>query len=291
MELALNLLMAGVMKGAIYGVIAMGFIIVYKCSGILNFAHGSLVLLGGYAAWSIAYQAHLNPWLAIILSLVVMALVGILIERLSIRPLLGESVMVLVMATIALDQILTGLTITVWGGMDKEYIVMLPEGASFNIGPLAVSTQHLIALLLALGLVLLFWLFFRYSRWGLAMRGVAEGHQLARSMGISVRFILALSWAIAAMLGGIGGVLYGSISGFRIGLTHIGLMAIPAAFIGGLDSIAGAVLGGMIVGLVESISTGYIGNAVGQPMAYLVLVAMMYWKPYGFFGRVRIERV
>ena len=123
------------------------------------------------------------------------------------------------------------------------------------------------------------------------MRGVAEGHQIARSMGISVKSILALSWAFAAVLGGIGGVLYGSISGFRTGLTHIGLMSIPAAFIGGLDSIPGAVLGGIAIGIVESIATGYIGHATGQPMAYFVLVLMMFWKPYGFFGRVRIERV
>lgn len=291
MEFALYILIAGLTKGAIYGVVAMGFVIIYKCSGVLNFAHGALVLLGGYIGWSLAFQMGLPPWLAVIVSLALAAIVGLVIERFAMRPLLGESVLVLVMATIALDQILVGGTITIWGGMDRQYAEILPTGTALKLGGFSLSTEHLTAAVIALLLVALFALFFRFSRWGLAMRGVAEGHQISRSMGISVKNILALSWAIAAVLGGIGGILYGSISGFRIGLSQIGLMSIPAAFIGGLDSIPGAVLGGIIVGLVESIATGYIGHATGQPMAYFVLVIMMFWKPYGFFGRVRIERV
>jgi len=291
MDFALNILIAGLMKGAIYGVIAMGFVIIYKCSGVLNFAHGAMVLLGGYIGWSLAFQMGLSPWLAIILSLAIAAIIGLLIERLAMRPLLGESVLVLVMATIALDQILVGGTITIWGGVDRQFIKILPTGTAMRLGNFSISTEHLIAGGIAILLVVLFALFFRYSRWGLAMRGVAEGHQITRSMGISVKSILALSWALAAVLGSIGGILYGSISGFRIGLANIGLMSIPAAFIGGLDSIPGAVLGGIIVGIVESIATGYIGHATGQPTAYFVLVIMMFWKPYGLFGRVRIERV
>lgn len=291
MEFAVNILIAGLTKGAIYGVIAMGFVIIYKCSGVLNFAHGALVLLGGYIGWSMAFQLGLPPWIAVILALALAAIAGLVIERLAMRPLLGESVLVLVMATIALDQILVGGTITTWGGMDRRYVEILPTGHALKLGGFSLSTEHLIAAGIALTLVALFAVFFRYSRWGLAMRGVAEGHQIARSMGISVKNILAISWAIAAVLGGIGGILYGSISGFRVGLSHIGLMSIPAAFIGGLDSIPGALLGGIIVGIVESTATGYIGHATGQPMAYFILVLMMFWKPYGFFGRVRIERV
>ena len=291
MEFALHILIAGLTKGAIYGVVAMGFVVIYKCSGVLNFAHGALVLMGSYIGWSLAFQMGLPPWLAIIVALALAAIVGLVIERFAMRPLLGESVLVLVMATIALDQILVGGTITIWGGMDRQYVEILPTGTALRLGSFSLSTEHLIAAAIALLLVALFALFFRFSRWGLAMRGVAEGHQISRSMGISVKNILALSWAIAAVLGGIGGILYGSISGFRIGLSQVGLMSIPAAFIGGLDSIPGAVLGGIIVGLVESLATGYIGHATGQPMAYFVLVIMMFWKPYGLFGRVRIERV
>ena len=291
MDFALHILIAGLTKGAIYGVIAMGFVIIYKCSGVLNFAHGAMVLLGGYIGWSLAFQLGLSPWLAIIFSLAIAAVIGFLIERFAMRPLLGESVLVLVMATIALDQILVGGTITIWGGIDRQFIKILPAGTAMRLGNFSISTEHLIAGGIAILLVVLFAMFFRYSRWGLAMRGVAEGHQITRSMGISVKSILALSWALAAVLGGIGGILYGSISGFRIGLANIGLMSIPAAFIGGLDSIPGAVLGGIVIGIVESIATGYIGHATGQPMAYFVLVLMMFWKPYGLFGRVRIERV
>ncbi len=291
MEFALHILIAGLTKGAIYGVIAMGFVIIYKCSGVLNFAHGALVLLGSYIGWSLAFQMGLPPWLAIIIALALAAIVGLVIERFAMRPLLGESVLVLIMATIALDQVIVGGTITIWGSMDRRFVEILPTGTAMKLGDFSLSTEHLIAIAIVLLLVALFALFFRLSRWGLAMRGVAEGHQISRSMGISVKNILALAWAIAAVLGGIGGILYGSISGFRIDLSHIGLMSIPAAFIGGLDSIPGAVLGGIIVGLVESLATGYIGHATGQPMAYFILVIMMFWKPYGFFGRVRIERV
>lgn len=291
MEFAANLLLAGIVKGVIYGVVAMGFVIIYKCSGVLNFAHGALVLLGGYIGWALVFQAGLPPWLAIIACFAAAATVGLIIERLAMRPLVGESVMVLIMATIALDQILVGGTVTAWGGLDRQYAQIIPAGSALEVGPFFISTQHIMAAGIALLLVVGFALFFHYSRWGLAMRGVAEGHQITRSMGISVKSILSLSWALAALLGGIGGLLYGSITGFRIGLTHIGLMSIPAAFIGGLDSIPGAVLGGIIIGIVESLGTGYIGNAIGQPLSYLVLVLMMFWKPYGFFGLVRIERV
>jgi branched-chain amino acid transport system permease protein len=291
MELTFNLILAGIMKGAIYGVIAMGFVIIYKCSDILNLAHGALVLLGGYITWSLAYQLHLPPFAGIAITLCAMAVVGYLIQNWAMKPLLGESILTLVMATIAIDQLLIGGTMTVWGGMDRNYIAIIPEGAGIKIWNMSIPNQHLFALVIAIAAVAGFSLYFKFSRWGLAMRGVAEGHQIARSMGISVKSILALAWAIAAVLGGIGGVLYGSISGFRIGLANIGLISIPAAFIGGLDSIPGAVLGGVIIGLVESFATGYIGHASGQPMVYLVLILMMFFKPYGLFGREKIERV
>jgi len=196
----------------------------------------------------------------------------------------------LITITIALDQMLFGGAVAGWGARDLPYVEIIPSGA-VRLGVVRIATEHAVALVAAAALLIAFVLFFRYSRWGLAMRGVAEGHQIARSMGISVKFILALSWAFAAMLAAVGGILYGSLSGFRQGLAEIGLMSIPAAFIGGLDSVHGAIVGGIIVGIAESYATAFVGHAAGMPLAFVLLVAMMFWRPYGFWGRVRIERV
>lgn len=290
MELQLAIIVSGITKGMIYGLVAMGFVIIYKCSSVLNLAQGAMVLLGGYIGWTLAFQLHLPLWLVIIVSLGLAAGVGLLIERLVMRPLLGESILALITITIALDQILFGGAVAGWGARDLPYVKIIPSGA-VSLGVVRIATEHAIALVAATALLIAFVFFFRYSRWGLAMRGVAEGHQVARSMGVSVKFILALSWAFAAMLATVGGILYGSLSGFRQGLAEIGLMSIPAAFVGGLDSVHGAIVGGIIVGVAESYATAFIGHAVGMPVAFLLLVVMMFWRPYGLWGRVRIERV
>lgn len=290
MELQLAIIVSGITKGMIYGLVAMGFVIIYKCSSVLNFAQGAMVLLGGYIGWGLAYWLGLPSWLAIIVALALAAGVGLLIERLVMRPLLGESILALITITIALDQILRGGAVTGWGARDLPFVEIIPSGA-VSLGAVRIATEHAIAIVVAAALLIAFVFFFRYSRWGLAMRGVAEGHQVARSMGISVKFILALSWAFAAMLAAVGGILYGSLSGFRQGLAEIGLMSIPAAFIGGLDSVPGAIVGGIIVGVAESYATAFVGHAVGMPLAFLLLVVMMFWRPYGLWGRVRIERV
>jgi len=289
-ELQLAIIVSGITKGMIYGLVAMGFVIIYKCSSVLNLAQGAMVLLGGYIGWTLAFQLHLPLWLVIIVSLGLAAGVGLLIERLVMRPLLGESILALITITIALDQILFGGAVAGWGARDLPYVKIIPSGA-VSLGVVRIATEHAIALVAATALLIAFVFFFRYSRWGLAMRGVAEGHQVARSMGVSVKFILALSWAFAAMLATVGGILYGSLSGFRQGLAEIGLMSIPAAFVGGLDSVHGAIVGGIIVGVAESYATAFIGHAVGMPVAFLLLVVMMFWRPYGLWGRVRIERV
>jgi len=163
--------------------------------------------------------------------------------------------------------------------------------APFQMGIFTLSTEHLYACVVAILLLIAFVLFFRYSRWGLAMRGVAEGHQIVRSMGISVRTIIALAWAIAMMIATVGGILMGSIIGFDPNLGNIGLFAIPAAFIGGLDSIPGTIVGGLLIGIVETLVNGYVGMGAGTSAAFMLLVIVMLFRPYGFWGRVRIERV
>ncbi|MFH0914230.1 MAG: branched-chain amino acid ABC transporter permease [Chloroflexota bacterium] len=220
----------------------------------------------------------------------VAAIMGLLVERFIMRPLLGQPMMALVMVTIALTEILRGGVITYWGALDLRYVTIIPEG-TIRMGFVAISNQQLASVLVTLALFAVILLLFRYSRWGLAMRAVAEGHQLVRSMGISVRTILGITWAIAAVVATLGGVLLGSIGGFGISMWEIALMAIPAAFIGGLDSVHGAIVGGLIVGVLEKVINLYVGFAFGLPAAFLVLVLIMFFRPYGIWGLIRIERV
>lgn len=290
MELFLMLLVSGLMIGVIYGLVAMGFVLIYKCSSIFNFAQGEMLLIGGYIVWQFIIPFGLSVWLAIICGLAVSFVLGWLIQRLALQPLVGESILALVMATIALSQVFHGTVVTVWGSLPREHAGIIPS-APVKMGPFVLSTEHLYACVIAALLLIAFLLFFRYSRWGLAMRGVAEGHQVVRSMGISVKTIIALAWAIAMMIATVGGVLMGSIMGFTPGLWQIGLFAIPAAFIGGLDSIPGAIVGGLLIGIVESMVNAYVGMGAGTSAAFLLLVVVMFFRPYGFWGRVRIERV
>jgi len=290
MEFFLSLVISGLMIGVIYGLVAVGFVIIYKCSGVLNFAQGEMLLIGGYIVWTLIIPFGLPVWLAIICGLAVAFLLGWAIQRFALQPLTGESILALIMATIALSQVFHGAAITIWGSNPRVHAGIMPS-APFQMGIFTLSTEHLYACVVAILLLIAFVLFFRYSRWGLAMRGVAEGHQIVRSMGISVRTIIALAWAIAMMIATVGGILMGSIIGFDPNLGNIGLFAIPAAFIGGLDSIPGTIVGGLLIGIVETLVNGYVGMGAGTSAAFMLLVIVMLFRPYGFWGRVRIERV
>ncbi len=290
MEMFLLAVISGVMTGVIYALVAVGFVLIYKCSGIFNFAHGALVLFGAYVCWSFLYQLGLPVWAGILLALIVAAIFGLLIERFALRPLIGESILALVMVTIALNELIRGGVTTFWGSLDLEFVEIFPGGA-VNWGGIPLSQAHLIAAAMAAALLAAFVLFFRYSRWGLAMRGVAEGHQVARSMGISVKSIIGLSWAIAAMVATLAGVLQGSIGGFQIQMWEIILIPVAAAIIGGLDSIPGAVVASLLIGVLEKIVSTYVGYGAGVPAAFMIMVVLLFFRPYGFWGLKRIERV
>ncbi|MEE9491109.1 MAG: branched-chain amino acid ABC transporter permease [Dehalococcoidia bacterium] len=290
MEMFLLATISGVMTGVIYALVAVGFVLIYKCSGIFNFAHGALVLLGAYVCWSFLYELGLPVWLGILLALIAAAIFGLLIERLVLRPLIGESILALVMVTIALNELIRGGVTTFWGSLDLEFVKIFPAGA-VTLGGIILSRAHLIGAAMAAALLAAFVLFFRYSRWGLAMRGVAEGHQVARSMGISVKSIIGLSWAIAAMVATLAGVLQGSIAGFQIQMWEIILIPVAAAIIGGLDSIPGAVVASLLIGVLEKIVSTYLGYGAGVPASFMIMVVLLFFRPYGFWGLKRIERV
>jgi len=204
--------------------------------------------------------------------------------------LVGQSILSMITVTIFLSLLLEGVTCIMWGSNPLSKADIFPKG-TINLGFFNVMIDNILAFCFALIVMTVLILFFQYTRLGLAMRGVAEGHQIMQALGIRVKKILTISWGIAGMAGTIGGIILADKIGFGLGLSHIGIAAIPAAFIGGLESPLGAILGGLIIGLVESIVSGYVGNAAGTPAAYVLLVIVMLFRPYGFFGLERIERV
>ncbi|HEY6004318.1 MAG TPA: branched-chain amino acid ABC transporter permease, partial [Anaeromyxobacter sp.] len=249
-----------------------------------------MLLLGAYLFWFFRATLALPLVAALPLSIVAGFVMGILIERLTLRRLVGQPLISMITVTIFLSLVLEGLVSVIWGTYPLQHVTVFPDRA-IRLGGIVLTMQSVLAFGLALGVAGALIAFFRFTRIGLAMRGVAEGHQIMQSMGISVRTILNVSWGLAGIAATIGGILLGGTLGFQLSLSHVGLLAIPAAFIGGLESPEGAILGGLLVGLSESIVSGYLGNAAGVPAAFVILIATMLFRPYGFFGLERIERV
>jgi branched-chain amino acid transport system permease protein len=249
-----------------------------------------MLLLGAYIFWSFRGALKLDLFVSILLTLPCAFLMGILIERITLRPLIGQSLLSMITVTIFLSLVLEGVASLFWGTYALEQITIFPKGA-LRLGKTTLTMESLFAFGLALLVMMALIFFFRYTRLGLSMRGVAEGHEIMQSMGISVKRILTICWGIAGVAATLGGILLGGTLGFQLGLSHIGLLAIPAAFIGGLESPEGAVLGGLLIGLIESFVSGYVGKAAGVPASYVVLIVVMLFRPYGFFGLEKIERV
>jgi len=275
MDVFAELTLAGLANGMIYALIAIGFIIIYKATDVINFAQGPLLLLGAYLGYTFL-SLGLPVWLGIGLALGVAALVGVAIARFALRPLIGEPVISMIMATVALSSILHALIQGIWGVRPRNFPLNVDRPVV--IGVAAVS-------LFALG-----W-FFRRSREGLAMRAVADDQQAAMSMGVSLPRTLSIAWALASAAAALGGILLAGLVGVTQDITAIGLRVFPVVILGGLDSIVGAVIGGALIGLVEAYAAGYIGMGVQTLVPYALLLVVLMVRPYGLFGKRRMERV
>ncbi len=290
MEVFLQLIISGLVNGSIYGLVAIGFVLIYKCSAVLNFAQGNMVLIGAYIFWTFNSTFGFGLLPSLVFGILLSFLFGMIVERLSLRFLVGQSILSMITVTIFLSLILEGATCIIWGSNPLTKVEIFPKG-SIKLGFFNLMTDNIFSFCFAFFMMIALIVFFQYTRLGLAMRGVAEGHQVVQSLGIRVKTILTISWGIAGVAASLGGIILADKIGFGLGLSHIGIAAIPAAFIGGLESPFGAILGGLIIGLVESTISGYLGNAAGTPAAYVLLVIVMLFKPYGFFGLEKIERV
>ncbi|MBO9308577.1 MAG: branched-chain amino acid ABC transporter permease [Chloroflexi bacterium] len=349
-------LVAGVLTGGIYALIALGIVIINKASGVFNFAHGYMMLLGALIFWTFFQNQELTPVVAFALSGALLtilstgirypaawtrsgrvafiaaawatvgfillqtdnlflralvgtalgaALVGLLIERLTIRPLIGQPLFATVMMTLVVGEVLLGVTQLTWGSVDRS----LPIFATVNAlglpqayppirirdvlgGTVVIKTELLIAFGIAVAAFVGFVLFFRYTRLGLSMRATAENADLAQAVGLRVRAVLATAWAIASVLAALAATLYSSSTALSITMPGLALRVFPAVLLGGIESISGAFVGGIVIGVAEKLGTVYFGSDVGEQLIpFVVLMIVLIVRPSGLFGEERIERV
>lgn len=294
MDFFLLLLVNGLVVGSVYALVALGFVLIYKSSDVLNLAQGELVMVGAYICYAFVVQYNIPFFAAFVITLIFSTVMGLSIERVVLRPLIGQPIISVIMVTIGLSSVLRATVQAFWGTDTRPFPQIVPSDPVM-LGSIPISQVYIYSLGVSLVLLASFTGFFKYSRMGIAMRAVADDQQAALSMGISVRRVFAMAWIIAAVVSAIGGILVGLINGINISLSYMGLRVLPVAILGGLDSIPGAVIGGLTIGVLENLSGGYIDPIVGggvkevAPFAVLVLVLMI--KPYGLFGKEVIERV
>jgi branched-chain amino acid transport system permease protein len=293
MDRFIQLALSGIANGAIFALVALGFVLIYKSSDVINFAQGELLLIGAYLTYAMVEQFGLWWPVGVIVAVVLAAVVGVLIEQLVLRPLIGEPVISVIMVTIGLSSLLRAIVGAIWGTTPRPAPQFLPTDTVTILGA-NVSIDRIWAFVLAITLFVILTLFFRYSREGIAMRAVADDQQAALSMGISVKKVWAVAWAIAAITAAVGGILLMSIFGGVSGtIARVGLIVFPVVILGGLDSIPGAIIGGLIIGLLQSFAGGYLPPewGLGEVIPFIVLLLILLVRPYGLFGQRIIERV
>ena len=295
MTLLLQMVISGLTLGMVYALIAIGFVIILKCSKAFNIAQGHFVMIGGYLGFAFLVTLHLPVWLSLLAAVGVAIIMGLLIERLTLRPLVGQPVLAVIMMTIALSTVLEGIATLIWGGEYKTYHGILPT-ITLKIGELSVPPEMLIGLIVSILAVAILMIFFRYSKSGLAMRATAEDEQVVQSAGIRVTTVYALSWVIACIVGVISGIVLGGVSGVMIPLSEVGLKAFAVVLLGGVNSIGGAIVAGIILGVLENVSAGYLdpllpGGGLAHVFPFVVMIIVLIFRPYGLFGLVEIERI
>lgn len=294
LRLFLDFVINGLVVGSVYCLIALSMVLIYKGSRVLNLAQGELLMSGAYVG--LAVMVLLKPpfILALVITAVAMALMGLFVERVFLRPMIGESIIAVIMITLALSYVFRGVAGVIWGSEAYVYPPVL-VGVNVTIGGIYFSGIYLLTIGLALALVVVFSFFFKYSIYGIALRATASDQQATLSLGISVKRMFGLSWAISAMLSGVIGMLLGIVSGVNLTIGFYGLLALAPILLGGMDSIGGAILASFIVGVVESLAqgylSGYVGGAVKDITAFSIILVVMIFRPYGLFGTEEIERL
>jgi len=290
----LELLVAGLLAGMMYALVALGFVLIYKASQAINFAQGEFVMFGGFLVAVSMRVYGLSLLASIALGFGVMIGLGLLLEWVVLRPLLGRPVIAIIMATIGLASILRGLLLLLWGPLTVNIPLPITE-APVEVFGLLVKLIAVVGALISILFLAGFSLVFLRSRIGIALRAVADNQTVAQGMGIDVRRYFALTWVTAGVVATIGGILWGNMIGADVHTALIGLKVFPVVILGGLTSIPGAIVGGLIIGAIENVAAGYIDPLVGGGtkdfIPYIIMIFALMLRPYGFFGERTIERV
>ncbi len=290
MDLFLNLVASGLVIGSIYGIIAIAFAIIFKTTGVLNFAQGEVMMLIAYVSWSLGSELNLPFYALIFVSVIVAALIGVVIERIFIRPMIGQPVFSIVMVTVGLAVFLRSLIVMIWGAGAEPFEASI-AGGYVAIGPVVLFTEQVFALTLFCVITLAVFLFFRFTRMGVAMRATSMDETAALLMGVDVRRISSLAWAIAAMVSGLAGITFAIMFSRAPDIWFQGLRSFPATILGGLDSPLGSGFGGLIIGVIGNLSEGYIGQGLKEISGFVVIILVLMVRPYGLFGEKELERV
>ena len=294
MELFLMTLTSGIMIGGIYALVALGWVLIYKCSGVLNLAMGELTLIGAYVSLSF-YTMGVPFLLSLLFSLIIGFVLGILTERIFLDKLIGEPVLTVIMVTVGLSFFFKGVVELIWGTDTRVFTPPVFSMDAIRLGPLYIGEVYLYSFLAAIVLLIIFVSFFKYTRWGLAMQATADDEMAALSLGVSARFVYAAAWSIAFMAAGVGGTLLGNINGLNISVGFLSLLVLPAVVLGGLNSVPGAIAGGIIIGILQNFSGAYLDRyfpgGIKEIAPFVFMAVFLLFKPYGLWGWERIERV
>ena len=291
----IQLLVNGLIIGLLYGVVAMSFVLIYKSSQVVNFAQGEFLLVGAWACWWLLAKFALPFYLAFLLTLIFMIFFGILVQIIVLKPLIGEPIISIIMVTIGLSIFFQAMMNWMFGVFTEPFPAIFST-ESIKIFGLNVQTAYLMSGLISILIMISFALFFKKSRLGLAMRATAFDQQAAQSLGVSIKQVFAAAWAISAMVSAVAGVVFGIVNGISSGIAFMGIKVFPAVILGGLDSVLGAILGGLVIGLLEhtahyiDVQFLNVGNLMRIAPFYALIIILMI-KPYGFFGTKDIERV
>jgi branched-chain amino acid transport system permease protein len=287
----MQFLIIGISKGAVYGLIALGFVLVFKATRVFNYAQGHLMMVGAFMLITFGPIFGLNVWVSMLFALLSGIVVGLSFEFVFVRSLLGLGFLAIVMATIGAALIIQSVVQMIYGTYDRAYTTPIAQGVYTPFG-IHVSKFDLITIGVAVAAFAIFGVVFRYTNIGLQMRAAAESNEAAALSGISISRVSAVAWSISTMLAFVCGiVLANKTQDVNIQLADLGLYAFPAVVIGGLESIPGAIVGGLVVGLLESFSGGYISTDSSQAIVYLGLLVMLLVRPFGLFGQREIARV
>jgi branched-chain amino acid transport system permease protein len=285
-----ELVVSGLAVGAIYGLVAMSFAVIYKATGVVNFAQGEMGMLSAYATWSLATSMGTGGLLTVFLAVIIGAVLGLLCERLIMRPMLGEPVLSVVLVTVGLAVVLRSIVTIIWGAAPHKFEV---AGADtiIDLGGIGMRVSQLGVLGALLLAILGFWFFLRHSRFGVAMRAVASDEKTARLMGVSTARVQAFAWASSSALAGLAGALFAVIYGLTPTVFELGLKAFPATVLGGFDSVLGSGFSGLIIGVLENLVGGYLPGTFKEISGFVLILIVLMVRPFGIFGEKRIERV